>query len=193
MRRHRSMSITAAALVALALVGGACSNDPVAGSGATGTGATGTTKVAPAAPGTTKAATGTTKAATGTTAPVTPGPVTLEVVETPFGSVIGTPDGLAVYTWDTEIDAGNEVKCVDAECVEKWPPVLATSVTAGDGVATTGLSVITRPDGSTQAAINGSPLYTMAEDGPGEALCQGGEGWWIVNPDGTKNVDTTPS
>ena len=52
--------------------------------------------------------------------------------------------------------------------------------------------IVTRPDGSVQAAYKGKPLYAMAIDRPGEANCQGAEGWWILNPDGTKNTKTEP-
>ena len=54
------------------------------------------------------------------------------------------------------------------------------------------ITLVERPDGSDQIAIDGRPLYHMAVDEPGEATCQGAEGWWILNPDGTTNTNETP-
>ena len=51
------------------------------------------------------------------------------------------------------------------------------------------LTLLDRPDGTSQVALDGRPLYHMAVDEPGEATCQGVEGWWILNPDGTKNAN----
>lgn len=147
---------------------------------------TGSTSGAVAPGGSTASTANKMAGSTATTSDVT-GPIVLSVVDTPFGKAIGAPDGRVVYRWDKEIQAGNAVQCLDAACLDKWPPVYAASVTAGIGV-TAKVGMITRPDGKTQAAIDGAPLYLMKIDEPGEANCQGAEGWWIVNPDGTKNT-----
>jgi predicted lipoprotein with Yx(FWY)xxD motif len=53
-------------------------------------------------------------------------------------------------------------------CAAYWPPVKGLA-TAGPGV-TGKLSVLTRPDGSVQAAYDGHPLYTYVGDSaPGQA------------------------
>ena len=64
-------------------------------------------------------------------------------------------------------DTSTTSKCTGS-CATYWPPVKGPA-TAGSGVTGT-LSTITRPDGSTQAAYDGHPLYTYAGDtAPGQA------------------------
>ena len=64
-------------------------------------------------------------------------------------------------------DTSTTSKCTGS-CATYWPPVKGPA-TAGSGVTGT-LSTITRPDGTTQAAYNGHPLYTYAGDtAPGQA------------------------
>jgi len=64
-------------------------------------------------------------------------------------------------------DTSTTSKCTGS-CATYWPPVKGPA-TAGSGVTGT-LSTITRPDGTTQAAYDGHPLYTYAGDtAPGQA------------------------
>lgn len=185
MIRHalaRTATTLAPAALLLASLG-ACSSTSDGAGTATTSGAAGS-------------ATSATAKATGTTAVTTPatlpkgGDVVLTVIDTTFGKAIGIEGGgvdrRVVYTWNDEADAG-AITCTDAACLEKWPPVYAAAVT-GDAAVTAKLSVVTRPDGSTQAAVDGKALYLMALDAPGQANCQGAEGWWIVNPDGSQNT-----
>lgn len=190
----RLLALAAAAPLALGTLGACSKTDtPTSTTGTTGKPAGSTAASAPAGSSTTVKPTGTTGKTSGSTVGTTTGTamkggkVTLKVVDSPFGKAIGAPDGKVVYTWDTEIEAKDEVKCTGA-CLEKWPPVYADSVEAGPGLEGLTLSVITRPDGSKQAALNGHPLYEMAADEPGDANCQGESGWWIAKPDGTKNT-----
>ena len=185
---HRSVPATrsgpARRGVALAFIGalalGAC------GSSTTATTAT-------IAPPTTKAAPATT---TGTVAPSSTakpadGKVQLKIVTTPYGKAIGRGDGKVLYAWDKEADAGNTTVCLDAACLDKWPPLTATDFAVGDGLDAKAFTIVDRPDGTKQVALNGKRLYAMKVDEPGDANCQGAEGWWILNPDGTKNTNKT--
>ncbi len=198
--RHstRALALIAAAPLALGALG-ACSKDEVPG------GTTGTTKAAAAGSSTTAAGPGTTmkdstkgtgatgtsmKDSAGTTVVATPmGKVKLSIVTTPYGKAVGGPNGKVLYAWDEESKGGNAIKCT-GPCLDKWPPVYADAVEAGEGLNATQYSVITRPDGKKQAAVNGRALYEMKDDTPGTADCQGLAGWYIVNPDGTKNDKT---
>jgi predicted lipoprotein with Yx(FWY)xxD motif len=119
------------------------------------------------------------------TTKVTTGVADLKVVTTPFGKAIGQGEGKVVYAWDKEADG--KVACVDEACLMKWPPLLATEVKVSGDLDAKMFSIIARPDGTKQVALKGKPLYMMAIDEPGEANCQSVEGWWIQNPDGTKN------
>ena len=68
-------------------------------------------------------------------------------------------------------DTSTTSKCTGS-CAAFWPPVKGPA-TAGSGVTGT-LGTITRPDGSTQAAYDGHPLYTYAGDSaPGQAKGNG--------------------
>jgi len=176
-RSRRAASVVALALSA-AVVLGAC------GSTATTTGSAGT--VAPAPPGTNGLG------ALGSTPQQPMGDaVEIKIVMSPYGPALGRGNGKVLYAWDKETD-GSTI-CQAAACVEKWPPLTASVLTFGDGVDKAQFSLVDRPDGSKQVAIDGRRLYTMAIDNPGEANCQGSEGWWILHADGTKNDSTTPS
>ena len=68
-------------------------------------------------------------------------------------------------------DTSTKSNCNGA-CAQYWPP-LKGPVTAGAGV-TGKLTVITRQDGSKQAAYDGHPLYTYVSDtAPGQAKGNG--------------------
>jgi predicted lipoprotein with Yx(FWY)xxD motif len=79
--------------------------------------------------------------------------------------VLTNSAGLTLY-WFVP-DTSTTSKCTGS-CATYWPPVKGPA-TAGSGVTGT-LSTITRPDGTTQAAYDGHPLYTYAGDtAPGQA------------------------
>ena len=68
-------------------------------------------------------------------------------------------------------DTATKSNCNDS-CAQFWPPVTGPA-TAGPGV-TGKLAVITRSDGSKQAAYDGHPLYTYVGDtAPGQAKGNG--------------------
>lgn len=153
---------------------------------ACGSTTTATTATPSSAPSTTVA-----PKATTTGGSATSGKAQLTVVDTSYGKAIGRGDGHVLYAWDKEADAGNTVKCVEAKCVEKWPPLIATDFTVADGLDAKSFSLVDRPDGTKQVSFGGKRLYAMSADEAGDANCQGTEGWWILNPDGTKNANKT--
>jgi predicted lipoprotein with Yx(FWY)xxD motif len=76
---------------------------------------------------------------------------------TSIGSVMTTPDGATVYTFD-EDEAGKS-NCY-AECAQNWPPVIAGS----DAEPYGRMSLADRTDGQRQWAYDGKPLYTFTKD-----------------------------
>ena len=174
-RFTRAAALAAAAVVALSACGSSTTDS---GSGGAGSSSTTATAASSGSPGT--------SAPMGT---VPTGPVDVVVVSTPYGDALGTDDGLVLYAWDTEADG--TIACVDAECLETWPPVLAAEVGDVGDLDPARFTVVERPDGSTQLALDARPLYHMAADEPGEANCQGTDGWWILGPDGAKNTNET--
>jgi len=76
---------------------------------------------------------------------------------TSIGSVMTTPDGSTVYTFDK--DQLGKSNCY-ADCARKWPPVIATDTSQPYGRMT----LADRDGGERQWAYDGKPLYTYAED-----------------------------
>lgn len=165
------------ALGATVILGG-CSTTQVTSSATTATGS-GSTSARPTAAAT---------AAPPTTAQPANGE--LRVIATPYGQALGRNDGKVLYAWDDE--PAGVLACTSSECTEKWPAFTAASVTPAPGIDTTRVGLADRPDGTTQVTLDGRRLYTMAVDQPGQANCQGADGWWILNPDGSKNTTQSP-
>lgn len=168
MKFTRGVALAAAVVLAAA----ACSDDST-------TTTTGTT-AAPASSTTTSTAAPT----------IEPTDDTARLVETEYGTALAGGDGLVLYAFSN--DQPGTSTCVSEGCVEKWPPVLVEGeITLGNGLDSALFTTIDRPDGTKQLAVADQPLYTMADDTVGTALCQGADDvWWLVNADGTMNKTT---
>lgn len=114
--------------------------------------------------------------------------VTVEVADSEFGEILADSDGLTLYVFDNDPDGASA--CTD-DCLATWPPLLASDVTAGDGV-TGELATFTREDGDEQVMVNDRPLYYFASDqAAGDVNGQAvGDVWWVVGPDGSKITAT---
>jgi predicted lipoprotein with Yx(FWY)xxD motif len=87
-----------------------------------------------------------------------------------LGNVLVDSAGKALYS--SNVEAGGKVMCTGA-CTSFWKPL---TVGSGNPTAASGagkLSVIKRPDGARQVALDGKPLYTFAQDSPGKAQGNG--------------------
>lgn len=98
-----------------------------------------------------------------------------------LGNILVTNKGFALYRWTKE--KPGQIKCT-GECARVWPPLLlpagASAPKSVSGASGT-FGVITRPDKTRQLTYNGHALYTYVSDTkPGEALCQGAEGWYVL-------------
>lgn len=92
------------------------------------------------------------------------------------GGTNSTNPGFTLYAFDSDLGSAGST-CNDS-CATSWPPVL---VTDGEVANISGLSLVTRDDGSSQAAYKGRPLYfysgdTEASDTSGQSV----SGWWKV-------------
>jgi predicted lipoprotein with Yx(FWY)xxD motif len=107
----------------------------------------------------------------GTARGQTSGPVVLTTQSSPYGSVLFTGDGKALYmlTNDTVGTAASPAKssCTD-KCAAAWPPLLAPGADgpfqAEGDVRAAGLGTIQRADGTFQVTYFGWPLYEFVAD-----------------------------
>jgi len=96
------------------------------------------------------------------------------MADSSIGSVMITPGGRTVYTFDN--DQPLQSNCYEA-CAKHWPPVMADSYAQEYG----DMSLIYRADGQRQWAYDGDPLYTYAEDSmQGDAKGDDVGGVWHV-------------
>jgi predicted lipoprotein with Yx(FWY)xxD motif len=100
------------------------------------------------------------------------------------GNVITDAAGLSLYGFTP--DAGGTPTCTDG-CAQAWPPFTVDGDSLPDGLDASVFSVVTHPDGSTQLAAGGWPLYYFAGDAAaGEINGQGSGGnWFLAAPDGS--------
>jgi predicted lipoprotein with Yx(FWY)xxD motif len=102
-------------------------------------------------------------------------------------TILTSETGMTLYRLSGE-HAGHFI-CTSASCLHIWHPVTASAGgTGGGGVAS--LSVVKRPDGSSQVAYRGMPLYTFVQDArPGDAKGEGiesfGGTWNAVDASGS--------
>jgi predicted lipoprotein with Yx(FWY)xxD motif len=100
-------------------------------------------------------------------------------------TVLTNAKGFTLYSFAP--DTSTKSNC-NGSCTHYWPPVKGPA-TAGPGV-TGKLTVITRSDGSKQAAYNGHPLYTYVGDtAPGQDkgnnLNLSGGVWHVITVSGS--------
>ncbi|MGH8826882.1 MAG: COG4315 family predicted lipoprotein [Jiangellaceae bacterium] len=91
---------------------------------------------------------------------------TVAVAEIDGQNVLVDANGDALYVSDEEADG--EPLCISDGCVAFWEP-LTTDGDAPTGEVPDGtLGEVTRPDGSVQVTLDKRPLYSFAEDEPGQ-------------------------
>jgi predicted lipoprotein with Yx(FWY)xxD motif len=181
MNRLRTTSVirmTGVVVVVLALLASACnkSNDTSSG-GTTGGSTTG---------GSTTGGS-TTSPTTGPTTGSTSGSGSKATVSAKnagsLGMVLVDSRGFTLYHLTGE--SKSKITCTD-QCVAAWPPLEASGTPSGGAGATGTLTTIMRPDGKSQVAYDGLPLYTFSGDtAPGQTNGQGIQGaWFAVTPAG---------
>ena len=109
------------------------------------------------------------------------------------GHLLTNAKGFTLYSFAP--DTATKSNC-NGSCTHFWPPVKGPA-TAGPGV-TGKLTVITRSDGSKQAAYNGHPLYTYVGDtAPGQDKGNGlnlsGGLWHVIPVSGSAAAATSSS
>jgi predicted lipoprotein with Yx(FWY)xxD motif len=119
-------------------------------------------------------------------------PVTIREVPH-LGRILVNSRGMALYTND--VDTPDALNCV-GECADEWPPAVVSMRTVpGTMSGIKGkFSLVTRPNGDKQLALNDHPLYTFDKDKRpgmvrGNAFVDTGSGgtkltWHVVTPSG---------
>jgi predicted lipoprotein with Yx(FWY)xxD motif len=103
--------------------------------------------------------------------PDTPADVSLFVEDDKYVFRVG--ESKSIYMYDK--DKPGVSACVE-ECSRHWPPVIASKGSQLAGAWT----LIERRDHSKQWCYRNRPVYTYANDKPGETLGNGIEGVWHV-------------
>jgi predicted lipoprotein with Yx(FWY)xxD motif len=109
-------------------------------------------------------------------------------------AVLKDAGGMALYTPDGE--SASNIRCTGA-CTSIWVPLRPGKASLS------GATTITRPDGTKQVVVNGKPLYTFAQDSPGQVTGNGAKDafggkqftWHAVQSGGTTAASSpsTPS
>lgn len=76
----------------------------------------------------------------------------------------------------TDQDSAASIACASKDCTSLWHPltVMTGDTPTGPGEVSGKLSTVKRPDGTSQVAYDGKPLYTFTLDkGPGDASGNG--------------------
>lgn len=101
----------------------------------------------------------------------------LRTMETEVGTVIADADGMTLYTYSKDPKGASDCS---GRCARKWPPATATD----EPPSGSPLTVIRRPDGTSQYAWRGQPLYRWVKDArPGQTTGHNlGEVWFVARP-----------
>ncbi|HEY7175480.1 MAG TPA: hypothetical protein VH442_11235 [Micromonosporaceae bacterium] len=116
----------------------------------------------------------------------TGGTQALAVKQTPGGASYVT-DGAGDSLYMLSSDSNGQSTCT-GQCATFWPPV-SGSATAGSEIPAV-LTKFQRSDGTSQAVLNGHPLYTFKMDSaPGQTNGEGvtafGGTWTLIDPSGS--------
>ncbi|WBB98737.1 MULTISPECIES: hypothetical protein [unclassified Solwaraspora] len=110
-----------------------------------------------------------------------------------MGDVVTDEDGWLLYRFEEDSNDPATSNC-EGDCAKIWPPALTDGDPILSGVDEELVGTVNRPDGTRQLTIDGWPIYYYAGDEkPGDWKGQGvGGTWYVVQPDGTKNLECLP-
>jgi predicted lipoprotein with Yx(FWY)xxD motif len=118
----------------------------------------------------------------------------LMIAESSLGPIVVDENGMTVYMFDNDTQGGDTSACT-GQCLEMWPPVIATSdAPTGEGL-TGELGTIETPEGELQVTLNGWPVYYWFEDAaPGDVNGQAVGGiWWVLDAAGEPIREEAPA
>ena len=112
-----------------------------------------------------------------------------------MGKVVVDQEGWVLYRFDSDKSKPAAKSTCDGDCAKVWPPAYTEDGKPEiKGVDPDDIGVVTRTDGTKQLTIGNWPVYRYAGDKkPGQWLGQNvGAKWFVINPDGTKNLTCLP-
>jgi predicted lipoprotein with Yx(FWY)xxD motif len=110
---------------------------------------------------------------------------TVKTASSSLGTILVNAQGMTLYHLSGE--QNGKFICTSTACTGVWHPLTLPAGSTPSGEVAS-LSTVKRPDGTTEVAYKGAPLYTFASDHqPGETKGQG------VKDVGTWSVVTTGS
>jgi predicted lipoprotein with Yx(FWY)xxD motif len=112
-----------------------------------------------------------------------------------MGTVVVDQEGWVLYRFDDDKSKPAAKSVCDGDCAKVWPPAYTEDGKPEiKGVDPDDVGVVTRTDGTKQLTIGNWPVYRYAGDKkPGQWLGQNvGSKWFVINPDGTKNLTCLP-
>jgi predicted lipoprotein with Yx(FWY)xxD motif len=125
-----------------------------------------------------------------TTTTTAPKP-TVQVAQSPLGTILVDANGLTLYQFDN--DTATAVACT-GQCATTWPPLTVKGTpVAGAGVDANLLATIDNGTAE-QVTYAGHPLYLFSGDqaaGQTNGFGSGGV-WWVLAADGTKITPPPP-
>ncbi|WP_242624743.1 hypothetical protein [Krasilnikovia cinnamomea] len=111
-----------------------------------------------------------------------------------MGEVVEDQDGFVLYRFDDDKIKPEVVSNCNGDCAKVWPPALTDGKPKLKGVDPKDVGTVTRADGSKQITIGDWPVYRYIGDkkaGTWKGQNVGGK-WFVVKPDGTKNLTCLP-
>jgi predicted lipoprotein with Yx(FWY)xxD motif len=130
-----------------------------------------------------------------TTAPPQALTQTLKAASIPkMGKVVTDQKGWVLYRFDKDTAKPPKSNCED-KCAQVWPPAITDGNPELIGVDSAVVGTTTRADGSKQITLAGWPVYRYIGDTkPGAWKGQNVGGvWFVVAPDGKKNLTCLPT
>jgi predicted lipoprotein with Yx(FWY)xxD motif len=112
-----------------------------------------------------------------------------------MGAVIEDEGGWVLYRFDKDTAKPKSKSACEDDCAKVWPPALTNDGKAQlKGVDSELVGTVTRADGTKQLTVAGWPLYRYIGDKtPGKWAGQNVAGtWFVIKPDGTKNLTCLP-
>ncbi|WP_344167851.1 hypothetical protein [Pilimelia columellifera] len=110
-----------------------------------------------------------------------------------MGRMVTDDKGWVLYRFEKDTPDPAKSNC-KGDCEKVWPPAYTDGDPELTGIDEETVGTVTRDDGSKQLTLGGWPVYRYVGDKkPGQWTGQGVGGvWFVVDPDGKKNLSCLP-